>query len=68
MTPAEKFERDKKILQDCKISTKATDEDIKIIFEHGVPTTHTGKCLVACTQEKVGIVSLRCISFVHIYQ
>lgn len=49
---------EKKILDDCNVSVKATNEDINIILERGIPQNYDGKCLLKCAHEKVGIVSV----------
>lgn len=59
MTPEEKRAAEKKILDDCNVSIKATDEDINIILDRGIPQNYNGKCLLKCAHEKIGIVSVK---------
>lgn len=56
ITEVERKEFEKMILTSCKEPTKATDEDVKVLLDHGIPETRTAKCLVSCAQEKIGIV------------
>lgn len=61
LTPEERREFEHKILEACKESTDgATDDDVKALLDHEVPTTQSGKCLASCAQEKIGIV---CVTF-----
>lgn len=56
-TRDEEREIEKKVLEECKEPTNATDEDVNVLINHEIPQTRTAKCLVSCAQEKVGIVS-----------
>lgn len=53
----EERELEKKVLEECKEPTNATDDDVRVLINHEIPQTRTAKCLVSCAQEKVGIVS-----------
>lgn len=49
---------EKKLLDNCKTIENATDEDVNVLLERNLPTERTGKCLLACTQETLGLVSV----------
>lgn len=49
---------EKKLFNDCKDKEKATDEDVKTMMARDIPTTRTGKCLIACVHENLGIVCI----------
>lgn len=44
------------VVDKCKESTKATEEDFANLKAHEIPTTQTAKCLAACIKEKLGVV------------
>ncbi|XP_055326703.1 general odorant-binding protein 19d-like [Sitodiplosis mosellana] len=56
LTPEQRRELEAKLLSECKGPSGATDDDVKGLREHEVPKTTTGKCLLSCTQEKLGIL------------
>lgn len=61
-TPEEKLELEKKVFTVCKDKEKATDDDVKVLVDRLVPTTTTGKCLLACVHETIGLVrTLYCL-------
>lgn len=45
-----------KIIQDCKASSGATDEDVGKLMLHQPPSNDQQKCLVACIFETEGMV------------
>lgn len=49
----------------CKASEGASDDDFASLAAKKPPTTHEGKCLMACIVEKEGVVSC---SSVHQYK
>lgn len=57
---------EKKILDDCKDSVQATDNDVNDILDRKIPENRNGKCLLACAHEKVGIVWFNNISILKI--
>lgn len=57
-SPEEKLELEKKMLNACKEKENGTDDDVKILVERSVPTTTTGKCVLACVHETIGLVRL----------
>lgn len=44
------------ISNQCKIRSKVTEEDMKVIKSYRIPTTQTGKCYLQCLLEKMGII------------
>lgn len=50
-----------KLLNDCKVQEKATEEDVQMFLNQKKPESKSGKCLMACIYEKTGGVS----SFLH---
>lgn len=48
---------DDEILQECKEQENVTDEDIQTIANHSIPVTRGSKCVLACSMEKIGVVS-----------
>lgn len=44
------------VVEKCKESTHATDEDVKTMKNHEIPKTETAKCFAACILEKLGSV------------
>lgn len=54
---------EKKVAEECKESSQASDDDVKLLLDHELPTARNGKCLLACAQEKFGIV---CLIFLHL--
>jgi PBP/GOBP family len=46
-----------KIASSCKITTKASDDDIAMLLLHKVPPSHEGKCLFSCIADGLEIVS-----------
>lgn len=56
MTPEVKAQQEKEMIENCKNKEKATDDDVKTVSSREVPQTATGKCLVACLQETMGVV------------
>lgn len=46
----------KKIINDCKVSEKATEDDAQQLLNRKVPKGPNAKCLMACVYEKTGIV------------
>lgn len=45
------------LLMKCKIVVGASDEDVKMIVDKKMPSTHSGLCLLTCLYENAGIVS-----------
>lgn len=45
------------LAQDCKIRENASASDMASLLAGDYPTTESGKCLHACMQELLGIVS-----------
>lgn len=60
ISPEEKRAAEKKILDECKATTKGTEDDINLILDRKVPTNYDGKCMVKCAHEKIGIVRIFC--------
>lgn len=58
LTPEEKTELENKLLGDCKDKEKASDDDVKTLMDRALPTTPTGKCLLACVHETIGLVRI----------
>ncbi|XP_031634708.1 general odorant-binding protein 19d-like [Contarinia nasturtii] len=56
LTPEEKHEAEKKILDECKGSVGATNNDVNSILERKTPTEYKGKCLLKCAHEKIGLI------------
>lgn len=56
LSPEEKRAGEKKILDECKVSTKGTDNDVTTILDREIPKNYNGKCLLKCAHEKIGIV------------
>lgn len=56
---------EKKMLADCKEKENATDADVKTISERNFPTSSTGKCLLACVHETMGVVRIINITWIH---
>lgn len=51
-----------KIVKECQDQEKASDEDVQAFRNHRI--TPSGKCLVACVNEKIGGVSQH---FIHLF-
>lgn len=49
---------EKRLIGDCKEKENATDDDVKTVMDRTLPTTPTGKCLLACVHETVGVVRI----------
>lgn len=49
---------EKKMLAECKERENATDADVDTVLERNFPTTSTGKCLLACVHETIGVVRI----------
>lgn len=47
------------VLNNCKMSEGASEDDAVELMAHGVPSTPAGSCLNYCVMEKTGIVSSR---------
>lgn len=45
-----------KTAAECKDQEKATDEDVQAFISHKLQQSRSGKCLLACIYEKMGIV------------
>lgn len=58
MSEEQRHEFERKILDECKGPSEATDDDVKHLLEHEVPQTRSGKCLLSCSQQKLGIVRI----------
>lgn len=43
-----------KLLNECKMQEKATDEDVHMFLGQKRPQSKSGKCLIACIYEKTG--------------
>lgn len=56
MDPAAKLEHEKQLLELCKVKEHGTDGDVELMKARGVPTSATGKCVLACVQETIGVV------------
>lgn len=41
----------------CKTAVGASDEDIKMLYDKKLPTSHSGLCMLTCLYENAGIVS-----------
>ena len=54
--------------QKCKEQEKASDADVETMVNENYPESREGKCLVACMQEKFGIVSWFMQSFINFHQ
>ena len=48
----------KALLTECKNQEGGTDSDYEILLTMNYPSTRTGICMISCTHEKLGIVSL----------
>lgn len=57
LTKEEGMEMAKALLNECKNLEGGTDADVELLIQMTYPTTHEGKCMVACTHEKMGLVS-----------
>jgi hypothetical protein len=57
LTKEEGMEMAKALLNECKNQEGGTDADVDLLIQMTYPTTHEGKCMVACTHEKMGLVS-----------
>lgn len=57
LTKEEGLEMAKALLNECKNLEGGTDEEVKLLMSMTYPTTRAGKCMVACTHEKMGLVS-----------
>lgn len=58
LTDEQRHEFEKKIVEECKGPSQATDEDVSTLLSHEIPQTRTGKCLLACAKEKLGVVRM----------
>lgn len=47
-----------KLIEECKTAEKATDNDVMSMKNNVQPMTKVVKCLITCTYEKLGLVSL----------
>jgi len=45
------------MINECKVKEGATDDDAKQLMTEQLPDTHEGRCILACINEKMGIVS-----------
>lgn len=57
MAARQRDELEIEIANECKTIEGAADDDIECFNSFEIPTTATGKCLHACVQEKLGLVS-----------
>jgi hypothetical protein len=46
-----------KVIEGCKASTGATDEDLQNFLTHKPAETKTQKCLMSCVMTSLGVVS-----------
>lgn len=44
------------VLNECKVTEKATDADVQAFLSHKIPQNRSGKCIMACVFEKNGDV------------
>ncbi|XP_031634711.1 general odorant-binding protein 19d-like [Contarinia nasturtii] len=56
IAPEQRHEFEQKLIDECKGPSHANEDEIKSLQNHEVPQTHNGKCLLACIQEKLGIL------------
>lgn len=57
ITKEEGFEMAKVLLTECKNQEGGAESDYDDLLAMRFPTTESGKCMVACIHEKIGIVS-----------
>lgn len=66
---AKHIEKLREMAVKCKAKEDATDDDINSMMALEFPNTPSGKCLHACMQETIGVVSIRiCNLFENIVQ
>lgn len=53
----EQLEMLKQTIKDCAAKEGASDADVQEIFDRKPPSSHGGKCTVACVAEVAGMVS-----------
>lgn len=58
MSNEQRRELEKKIFDECKSAEGGTDDDLNDLIQHEVPETESGKCVLACAHEKLGLVSI----------
>lgn len=58
MSPEERNAFAAQLAAGCKEKEGASDDDIAAVMARDQPTTTTGKCLVACIMETIGVVSV----------
>lgn len=63
MSAEVKAEQEKKMISLCKEKEKGTDDDVKVLASREVPQTSTGKCMIACLQETLGLVCVIVLNF-----
>lgn len=51
------------VVEKCKESSKATDEDVSAMKMHEVPKTHSAKCFAFCILDKLGSVRMTDVFF-----
>lgn len=56
MDEAEGKEMLKGMAADCKEKEGASDEDVDLMVNKGIPTNKPGKCLNACMMDQFGVV------------
>lgn len=58
LSKEEGMEMAKALLNECKEQEGGADADLEHLVSMTYPTTHEGKCMVACAHEKMALVSL----------
>lgn len=53
-------------MEECKVSEKISDEDLKNLRDHNQPKTKAVKCFITCLGEKSGKVDKFQITFFYI--
>lgn len=57
----------RQLLMDCKDKEGGSDSDLERMAHEQLPETREGSCMIACTYEIVGIVSLIMLRQIRIY-
>lgn len=58
MSNGQRRELEKNVFHECKSTEGGTDDDLNDLIQREVPETETGKCVLACAHEKMGLVSI----------
>lgn len=55
------------VLNECKVTEKATDADVQGFLAHKIPQNRSGKCVMACVFEKNGDVMSIALNFLWLW-